>query len=68
MDLLWIAIILGGLFSIAGAWFDWEWFMNNSRVRGVVEVLGRRGARVFYAVLGVFLIALSVCVMLGVLG
>lgn len=41
-----------GLFSVAGAYFNWDWYMNNYRARFFVNLFGRRGARIFYAVLG----------------
>ena len=64
MILPWI-LIGGGLFSAAGALFDWEWFMNARRTRSVSRVLGRTGARVFYGLLG---LALAVGGVLGLVG
>ena len=54
MEGLALAGMLGavGLFSIAGAAFDWEWFMTNRRARPIVAMFGRTGARGFYALLG----------------
>ena len=54
-----IIFIIAGLFSIAGAAFDWEWFMNNRRAAFFVNLLGRNGARIFYGLLGAALIALA---------
>ena len=51
-----------GLFSIAGAVFNWDWFMENSRARFFVQVFGRDGARVFYVTLGLFLIIMGIFV------
>ena len=52
-----ILLVVVGLFAIVCACCDFDWFMNNYRARFFVEVLGRRGARVFYVVLGcVFLV------------
>lgn len=50
---------LGGGFSLAGAIFDWDWFMNNRRARFFVSIFGRTGARIFYGGLGLFLIGLG---------
>ena len=47
-----LLFIAAGLFSIAGAYFNWDWYMNNYRARIFVRLLGRGGARVFYAILG----------------
>ncbi len=52
--------ILGGLFSLAGALFDWEFFMSNYRAAVFVRWLGRTGARILYAVLGLFLVGMGV--------
>jgi hypothetical protein len=62
MDNLGIMIfaIGGGLFSIAGAVFDWDWFMNNGKARFFVNLFGRDAARIFYGMLGLFLIGLGV--------
>lgn len=59
-DFTMILGILAGVFSIAGAIFDWDWFMNHHRARFFVNLFGRGGARMFYVVLGCLIIALSV--------
>jgi small neutral amino acid transporter SnatA (MarC family) len=58
---LWVIAlaILGGLFSFAGALFNWEWFMTNYKAAVFVRLLGRSGARVLYAILGLLLAALG---------
>lgn len=63
----WVIIlsILGGLFSLAGAVLDWEWFMANYKAAVFVRILGRARARLFYALLGLFLIALGLAGALG---
>lgn len=60
-------VIVAGLFSIAGAVFDWDWFMNNRRARIIVDSLGRTGARVFYFVLGVAIVVVGILLSTGVL-
>jgi small neutral amino acid transporter SnatA (MarC family) len=66
---LWASIfcVLAGLFSFAGAAFNWEWFMTHYRARLFVRVLGRNGARVLYALLGVFLASLGLAGAFGLL-
>lgn len=54
-----IVILIGG-FSIFCAYKDYDWFMNDSKARFWVKVLGRDGARKFYMGLGTFIIALGV--------
>lgn len=39
---------------IAAAVGDWDWFFENMRARLFVHLFGRDGARVFYALLGAF--------------
>lgn len=46
-------IILSGLFIIAAAVLDWEWFFNNWRAELFVRIFGRGGARFFYGLLGI---------------
>jgi hypothetical protein len=60
-----IFLILAGLFAIAGAVCDWEWFMTARKARLFVGMFGRFGARVFYFVLGA---TLTVVGILGLLG
>lgn len=50
---------LGGAFSLAGAIFNWDWFMNSRRARFFAKILGLNGARIFYAGLGILLIGLG---------
>jgi drug/metabolite transporter superfamily protein YnfA len=55
-----ILFIFAGGFSIAGAYFNWDWFMNNRRAWLFVKLLGRGGARVLYSLLGGFLIVVGI--------
>jgi small neutral amino acid transporter SnatA (MarC family) len=67
---LWVAIffVFAGLFSFAGAVFDWEWFMTNRRALLFVRILGRNGARALYALLGIFLAVLGLAGAFGYVG
>ncbi len=64
---IWASILLvfAGLFSIAGAILDWEWFMTSRRAAMFVRLLGRTGARIFYALLGLFLVGVGAAGGLG---
>jgi small neutral amino acid transporter SnatA (MarC family) len=66
---LWVTAlsILGGLFSFAGALFNWEWFMTNYKAAFFVRLLGRSGARVIYAILGLLLAALGFAGVFGLI-
>ena len=57
----WVIIlsILAGIFSLASAISDWEWFMTNYKAALFVRILGRNGARLFYALLGLALAGLG---------
>ncbi len=57
--------ILGGLFAIAGAAFNWDWFMQNPKANVFVRLLGRTGARVFYIIVGVSAIFMGLWGMFG---
>lgn len=58
---------LGGLFSIACAALDLNWFMDNQRAYLIVKILGRPGARIFYILFGIALTVFGVLLMLGIL-
>ncbi len=51
-----VFFIFSGCFSMAGAYFDWDWFMKNSRAWLFVKLFGRNGARIFYGILGAGLV------------
>jgi small neutral amino acid transporter SnatA (MarC family) len=59
--------VLAGLFSFAGAVFDWEWFMTHYRAALFVRLFGRNGARIVYALLGILLAALGLAGVSGLL-
>lgn len=61
-----LLLVLAGLFAVAGAVFDWEWFMSNRKARAFVKLLGRGGPRVFYYVLGFVLAVLGALIPFGV--
>ncbi len=52
MNPIGIIFIIIGLFAFAGGLFDWDWFMNHSKARFFVRIIGRTGARIFYCILG----------------
>lgn len=56
-----------GLFSIAGAWYDWDFFMQHRWTRSVARLLGRGGVRIVYALVGGLLVLLSPLLLLGIL-
>ena len=60
-------LVLAGLFSMAAAVFNGDWFMNSRRVRFFVSIIGRTGTRILYGVTGVILTMLGILGLLGVI-
>ena len=58
-----IFFVFAGLFPIAAAVFDWDFFFDNYKARPLVKLLGRDGARIFYGVLGFVLIFAGILLM-----
>ena len=50
-----ILAFFAGAMCIAAAIGDWDWFFENFRASPFVRLFGRGGARVFYALLGAFI-------------
>jgi len=67
MDYKGVILVLAGLFSISGAAFDWNWFMENGKVKFISKILGGRSrARIFYLVLGLVMIIFGFLGLFGV--
>ena len=43
---------VAGLFVLAGSAFNWDWYWGRRRTQVWVDLFGRTGARIFYAILG----------------
>jgi len=54
---LFVIFILMGAFSLVSAVFNFNWYFESEGVMMFVRRFGRKGARIFYAVLGLVLIA-----------
>jgi hypothetical protein len=50
---------MSGVFVIAAALLDWDWFFHDYRAKFFVDIFGRDGARVFYGILGLFILFLG---------
>ena len=44
--------VAAGIFSMAGAILNWNWFFNSRKAAFMVNMIGRTGARIFYGLLG----------------
>jgi hypothetical protein len=54
--LLFVIFILMGGFSLVAAAFNFDWYFESEGVMMITRRFGRKGARIFYAVLGIALI------------
>ena len=59
-----VAICIG-LFALLSAIFNWDWSYRLWKARWAEARFGRRGARVFYVILGLAMIALGVAIAVG---
>jgi immunity protein 17 of polymorphic toxin system len=66
--LYFLLLIVIGLYSIAGAALNWEWFMGDSKAKVFARLFGRTGTRVFYIFLGVGFVIIGFLGVFGVLG
>ena len=67
MNPIGLVLVAGGIFSICGAVFDWEFFINSRKARFFVAIFGRTGARVFYGILGLVIVVFGSLIALGIL-
>ena len=51
-----ILIFFAGGFSIFCSVKDFDWFFNNRKARMWISLWGRKGARIFFIVFGIFVI------------
>lgn len=49
-----------GLIAILASLFNWDWFFKSQNTRYIVSNVGRKRARLFYALLGLLMIATAV--------
>ena len=52
--------VIVGLLAIGAAIFNWDWFFQAQNTQLIVKNVGRERARLFYAVLGILMIATAV--------
>ncbi len=58
-----IFAIIAGLFCIVCAVKEYDWFMENRKARPIVAIFGRDGAKIFYIILGAFIILMGILAM-----
>jgi len=59
--------VAGGAFSVLGGVLNWNWFFAMSPATTVVRLIGRTGARIFYVLLGLFVIAGGILAAFGLI-
>ena len=52
--------VMVGLLAILASLFNWDWFFQSQNSQFIVRNVGRKQARLFYALLGVQMIATAV--------
>ena len=51
--------LLSGTLSVGAAVCRWRWFFETQNSRLMIRFFGRRGARIFYLLLGIFVWAMA---------
>lgn len=54
-----ILFMVIGIYSILGAYFEWNFFYNNRKAERVINLFGRSGAKIFYIVVGLVLFSIA---------
>ena len=52
--------VVVGLLAILASLFNWDWFFRSQNSQFIVQNVGRKQARLFYALLGLLMIATAV--------
>ncbi len=54
-----ILFMAAGLFSILGAYFEWNFFYKNRKVQRIIKLFGHSGAKIFYIVIGIIIFSIA---------
>lgn len=54
-----VLCIGGGTFAILASIFNWDFFFENRKATIFISMFGRKGSRIFYAILGLVLFVLA---------
>ena len=65
MNILAVLMVALGVFAMAAAIQDWDFFLNARRAGFFVQLFGRRGARVVYLLLGAVLMLAGLAMTFG---
>lgn len=61
-----LLFLAAGLFSLAGAIFNWDWFIESRKAWLFRKLFGRTGTRIIYGVLGIVIIVMGGLVGFGI--
>ncbi|MGL5937673.1 MAG: immunity 17 family protein [Phocaeicola sp.] len=48
-----------GILSILASLLNWKWFFAAQNMQAIISHIGYTGARIFYAVVGILLVAIA---------
>lgn len=52
--------VVVGLLAILASLFNWNWFFQSQNMQAIVRNVGRKRARLFYALLGLLMIGTAI--------
>lgn len=55
-----ILFVLAGIFSVLASVKNWDWYFNNRKAKPFVRLFGRTGARIFYTLIGIFIMGIGI--------
>lgn len=58
--------VFGSFVTLSGI-FNWDFFFENRKVKFVVKIAGRNGARIFYSLLGAAMISFTIMAFAGII-
>ncbi len=62
-----ILFMAAGIFSILGAYFEWNFFYKNRKVQRIIRLFGPSGAKIFYIVIGIIIFSIALLDMTNVI-
>ncbi len=57
--LIQVLLVAFGVFSILGAYFEWNFFYTSKKMQRIIRLIGKSGAKIFYIVIGAILFILA---------
>ncbi len=60
-----ILFTLIGLFTLLASALNWDFYFDSRKAKYIVKFFGRKGARIFYAIVGLLLLGIGSASLLG---